>query len=85
MILPWKRAEIYIGTSVKEFSEIRSLLKTNGIRYDYDVGSHSSWLGGSWGVSRGAGLAPEEFYSIWVEKANLEMARYLVYRSTHSD
>ena len=31
----WQRKEVWLGTSLQEFSRLRDLLAQNGIRYDY--------------------------------------------------
>lgn len=33
----WNRIEIYCGYSLKEFSDLRTSLASNGIRYDYKM------------------------------------------------
>ncbi|MBP1754847.1 MAG: hypothetical protein H6Q59_1245 [Firmicutes bacterium] len=36
----WNRIEIYRGTSLKEFSELKNSLAVAGIRYDYKLSDH---------------------------------------------
>ncbi len=33
MILPWNRREVYLGNSLREFSDIRQALASGGIKY----------------------------------------------------
>lgn len=37
----WNRVELYKGTSLKEFSELKNSLAAAGIKYDYKLSDHN--------------------------------------------
>lgn len=41
MILWWHRREIYMGPSLRLFSEMREVLTANGIQYEYRLVNHN--------------------------------------------
>jgi hypothetical protein len=43
----WNRKEVFMGSSMQRLSEVRSILSTNKIKYEYKVVSQNQ------GVSRG--------------------------------
>lgn len=45
MIIFWNRREVFYGTSMKRFGEVRDILCCNKIKYDYKVLNHNSSIG----------------------------------------
>lgn len=42
MIMIWNRREVYVGTSLQDLSEVRSILASNKIKYNYRVVNRNS-------------------------------------------
>lgn len=82
MIMFWNRKEIYIGSSMKIFSEIRNILSANGIKYSYRVvNRNNSALFSSNRARMGTFGEKSELayqYYIYVSKGDYENAYTLV-------
>ena len=83
-MMPWNRRELWMGSSQKKFSQIKNLLRENGIPYDFNVRS-TGWSGGRGLGDRGAaamrtGEYVEELntYYIYVHKYEYEKAAHLI-------
>ncbi|MEH7107487.1 hypothetical protein [Bacillus sp. JJ1764] len=79
----FNKEEVYIGFSMEDFSKVREILKSKGIKYTYKIIDHSAkWMSG--GTSRGnygsIGMNSkfEKQYVISVKKKDSENARYWV-------
>lgn len=75
----WNRREIYIGYSMKDFSNLRDTLISAGIRYDYktfnqNTSSNRIRFGGF-------GLNPlyELQYYLYVHRKDFDRVQYLLY------
>jgi hypothetical protein len=79
----WNRKEIYFGTSLKEFSDLRDIVALSGIRYDYKIMDHSSSTRGRFG---NLGLNPnyEKQYYLYVHKKDYENAKYIINNRSRS-
>lgn len=82
-MLPWKRSELWFGTSAKEFNEILDLLSANHVEYQLKTGgdaisarnmSPRTEVMGRWGENP----VPSVTYTIFVKKEQLEYARQLI-------
>lgn len=80
-MLFWKRREVYHGFSLKEYSDLREILSTNGIKYDYRIINHNKKGGG--GRTGTFGLNPkfEHEYYLYVHKDFLEKAIHLLHNN----
>jgi hypothetical protein len=80
--------EVYIGYSMTDFSNARSALEQNNIKYKYRITNRGgSWLGhgtarGNFG-SFGQNADVERQYSISVKSADYESASYFVNKALH--
>lgn len=80
-----KNQSVYIGYDIKEFNDIRNLLETNGIDYDYKVNNHqgqflapgAGTIRGSFG-SLGTDLDRAYEYEIKVFPKDAEKAAYSI-------
>jgi len=74
----WNRKEVYVGTSMKDFGEIRNTLAINQIDYEYRVVNRNSpgFLGSSRARTGTLGLNMDfahEYY-VYVHKNDFEKA-----------
>ncbi|MDP4085534.1 MAG: hypothetical protein Q8934_13100 [Bacillota bacterium] len=82
------REDIYIGYSINEFSKVRGILESKGIKYTYKVINQSEqWLGqgtlrGNFG-SIGMNKSYEKQYVISVKKKDSENAIFWVNSVLH--
>lgn len=78
MIMFWNRREVYIGFSMKKFSEVRDILSDNNIKYDYKIVNHmTSTAFDSSRTRYGSSGMNSEFqneYYIYVHKNDYEFA-----------
>lgn len=85
----FKKEEVYIGYSIEEFSKVRGVLKSKGIKYTYKVIDHSTQWRGS-GTTRGnfgsIGMNKnyEKQYVVSVKKKDAENAKYYINSILHS-
>lgn len=86
MILPWKRKEVFMGSSMMDFCKVRELLSENHIEYDFRIVDRSAW-GHSFGRTPSLTRLNLPFgnqepnsmsYYIYVYKEDYETARYLL-------
>lgn len=82
-MLPWKRSELWSGTSMKEFNRILDVLSANHVPYDWKTGGEAvsarnmaprSEVMGRWGTNSGSSVS----YKIFVAKEQLEYAKHLI-------
>ena len=80
MIFFWNRKEVYFGTSMEKFSEVRSLLSINKIKYSYKVINNSSSFGSNRGHTGTFGQRIEYSYQyyVYVHKNDYEDALLLM-------
>lgn len=85
----FNKEEVYIGYSMEEFSKVRGILKSKGIKYTYKVIDHSTqWRGngttrGNFG-SIGMNKNYEKHYVVSVKKKEAENAKYFIHSILHS-
>ncbi len=78
MIFFWNRREIYFGTSMKEFADVRSLLSLNKIKYTYRVvNPHGSHARGRLGIR----VEVEYQYYLYVHEDDYEKAVAAIHRT----
>lgn len=77
----WNRIELYKGTSLKEFTELKNSLAAAGIKYDYKLSNHNrSSLNLSDSYSRGHLTTEPRLmmeYTLYVHHKNYDEAMYL--------
>jgi hypothetical protein len=79
----FNKEEVYIGYSMDEFSKVRGILKSKGIKYTYKViGRATQWRGngstrGNFG-SIGVNKNYEQQYVVFVKKKDAENVKYLI-------
>lgn len=83
MLFPWKRSELWLGSSRQEYSRILDVLSANNVRYSCGIagGTGSArYLMGDTRIRSQWGENPEvsALYKIYVEKNSLEYARQLI-------
>lgn len=82
MIGFWNRKEVYVGHSMNKFSNIRSILVANNIRYTYKTINHnnSEFPGMGRGVKGSFGERSEfsYMYYIYVHRNDYEHAYKLI-------
>ena len=82
MIMFWNRKEIYVGSSMKIFSEIRNILSANGIKYSYKVVNRNNSAGFSSNRARMGTFGEKSElayqYYIYVSKDDYENAYGLI-------
>ncbi|MGL6174432.1 MAG: hypothetical protein ACRC1P_07460 [Cellulosilyticaceae bacterium] len=82
MITVFNKKEIYVGTSMQRFGEIRDILETNKIKYTYKVvnRNNSQICGAKRGYTGTIGEKAQLAYTyyIYVLKKDYEHARYLI-------
>lgn len=80
MIVIWNRKEVFVGISSQRFDEVRSILSTNRIEYDYKIvdstspsyfGSSSRARMGTYGVN----MDYTKTYYIYVHKNDYDKAQ----------
>ena len=78
MIMFWNRREVYMGTSMEVFYNVRQRLEDNGIKYDYRLASNTnpSIFGGDGPImgTFGQNLKYSTTYYLYVHKKNYEYA-----------
>ncbi len=79
MILPWNRREVYMGNSLKEFSDARQALASAGIKYKHRVVDNYRNRGrtGSLGLNQELMVT----YYLYVHKQDYERACTMIRRS----
>ena len=79
MILPWNRREVYMGNSLKEFSNIRQALASAGIKYQHRVVDNYRDRGrtGSLGLNQELMVT----YYLYVHKQDYERACTVINQS----
>lgn len=83
MLTIFNSESLWIGTDEQRFTEIRTILDNNSVKYKYKTNNHlSEWSGkGTIRGSKGSfGISTEAMYQyeIFVGKSDLEKARYLI-------
>lgn len=83
MIMVWNRKEVFVGNSLQRFNEVRYILSSNGIKYDYRVvdstspsyfGSSSRARTGTLGVN----MDLAKTYYLYVHKNDYDSAQALI-------
>jgi hypothetical protein len=78
MIMFWNRREVYMGTSMEAFYNVRQKLEDNNIDYDYSMASNNNpSIWGSSGAIMGTfgeNLKYATTYYLYVHKKNYEYA-----------
>lgn len=83
MILPWKRKEVFVGSSMMDFCKVRDLLSENHIEYDFRIVDRNTWWRG-YGrslASASPGLGGQDqnvMYYVYVNTQDYETAWYLL-------
>ena len=84
-MMPWNRKELWMGSSMKKFSDIRRILDANEITYNDKVKS-AGWSGGrGLGERSAAAMRAGEnaeslnLYYIYVHKYEYERASHLIW------
>lgn len=74
MIMFWNQKEIFMGNSIQRFSEIRTILSANNIKYKYKVVSlNQGFTRGSIGTN-GVNMDYMNTYYIYVHKNDYNTA-----------
>lgn len=78
MIIFWNRKEVYMGYSMAECGEVRSILAGNKIKYTYKVVNpfSNSVRGARWHFGESTSLS--YMYYVYVHKKNYEWACKLI-------
>lgn len=85
----FNKEEVYMGYSMGEFSKVRTILESEGIKYVFKVINPSGkWLGtdtsrGNFGNS-GLNKNYERQYVVAVKKKDVENAKFLIHRFLYS-
>jgi hypothetical protein len=76
----WNRREVFLGYSMKQFSEVRSILSSNNIKYNYKV--KSNYASSDRGHSGSFGLNMDYAcqYYIYVHRQDYARACHLINR-----
>ena len=78
MIMLWNRREVFVGSSMQRFNEIRNMLALDGIKYTYRVVDSTSPYFGSSNRARtdsfGVNMNYSKTYYIYVHKRDYENA-----------
>lgn len=83
MIMIWNRKEVFVGNSLQRFNEVRYILSSNGIKYDYRVvdstspsyfGSSSRARTGTLGIN----MDLAKTYYLYVHKNDYDSAQALI-------
>lgn len=83
MIMIWNRKEVFVGNSLQRFNEVRYILSSNGIKYDYRVvdstspsyfGSSSRARTGTLGIN----MDLAKTYYLYVHKNDYDSAHALI-------
>jgi len=78
MIFFWDKQEVYVGNSMRRFSEIREILAQHSIEYTYKLVNHeSSRIAGSYRSMRGSAgenMEISTIYYVYVRKKDYEQA-----------
>lgn len=79
MITFWKQKEVFIGTSMQNFSKACSILKSNNIKYKIKINNtNSGIIRGNFG-SLGENLNYSRTYYIYVNKSDYDYACSLLH------
>ena len=82
-MMPWNRKEIWMGSDMRKFSQIRDLLAHSQIEYTYDAKA-SSWSGGRGlngavaGMTRAGEAQAASTYYVYVHRYDYDKARVLL-------
>jgi hypothetical protein len=82
-MLPWNRKEVYLGSSMQEFCEVRDTLSANHIRFGSRTVDHNATASGTRGTMGRFAEDPEHLYQyyVYVNNKDYENAKYLLNQS----
>ncbi|MCI1965742.1 MAG: hypothetical protein LKJ17_06385 [Oscillospiraceae bacterium] len=81
MMLPWKRKEVWVGNSMREWNRRRGILEQNGIRYDDKIKDRMKcdFQGRINGMARMMeNPAYSSMYYLYVSKQDFDRARFIL-------
>lgn len=80
LIMFWNRKEVFFGSSMQQFGEVRDILANNHIKYDYKVLNHNNSAGRAGHGSIGLNMDYAYQYYVYVHYKDYELARTLLNR-----
>lgn len=79
----WNRKEVFLGSSMQKFGEVRDILASNHIKYDYKVLNQNSSSGRAGHESIGVNMEYAYQYYVYVHRLDYTQACALLNRNLH--